>query len=114
MIARAVAVVLLAPVIAWSQTADNAAGFGTPSTVAAPDRVLGLLALPEVFGNGPGHPFEPASVSLFAAPGATPPVAAIEVDQHWSFGPPEVVGLGWLPAHAASGEPAVWFSARGC
>jgi len=248
-IARALAVVLLAPVIAWSQTADNAAGFGTPSTVAAPDRVLGLLALPEVFGNGPCHPFEPASVSLFAAPGATPPVAAIEVDQHWSFaphggceglkvsvhgagtrselptreyanetpaaivlaaqegwfkirlatgaawlrassrtrfmpmadlfseypslttvsdahrgplrdnpegevsavkpvqpgtpvrvlgtrqsggqtwlhvavmshsvceasaGPPEVVGLGWLPAHAASGEPAVWFSARGC
>lgn len=29
-------------------------------------------------------------------------------------GPPEVVGLGWVAAHAPSGEPAVWFSSRGC
>lgn len=29
-------------------------------------------------------------------------------------GPPEVVGLGWLAAHASSGEPTVWFSSRGC
>lgn len=29
-------------------------------------------------------------------------------------GPPEVKSLGWLPAHAPSGEPTVWFSSRGC
>lgn len=27
---------------------------------------------------------------------------------------PQVVGRGWLPAHAESGEPTVWFSSRGC
>lgn len=87
MIARALALVLLAPAIAWAQAADAAAGVAAPSPVAGPERVLGLLALPGVFGNGPCHPFEPSSVSLFAAPGAASPFAAIEVDQHWSFAP---------------------------
>ena len=27
---------------------------------------------------------------------------------------PRVVDRGWVPAHAASGEPTVWFSSRGC
>ena len=27
---------------------------------------------------------------------------------------PKVIARGWLPAHAASGEPAVWFFSRGC
>lgn len=29
-------------------------------------------------------------------------------------GPPEVVATGWLTLHDANGEPAVWFSSRGC
>jgi hypothetical protein len=29
-------------------------------------------------------------------------------------GPPETIGRGWLPAHAADGEPVVWFASRGC
>jgi hypothetical protein len=29
-------------------------------------------------------------------------------------GPPEVVATGWLPLHDREGEPAVWFSSRGC
>ena len=29
-------------------------------------------------------------------------------------GPPDVVGTGWLPLHAADGEPTIWFSSRGC
>lgn len=29
-------------------------------------------------------------------------------------GPPDTVAAGWLPAHAAGGEPTVWFASRGC
>jgi hypothetical protein len=29
-------------------------------------------------------------------------------------GPPESLGRGWLPAHAANGEPTIWFASRGC
>ena len=29
-------------------------------------------------------------------------------------GPPETVATGWLPLHAPSGEPTIWFSSRGC
>ena len=27
---------------------------------------------------------------------------------------PKAIAKGWLPAHSESGEPTVWFSARGC
>ena len=27
---------------------------------------------------------------------------------------PQVIARGWMPAHADSGEPTVWFSSRGC
>jgi hypothetical protein len=53
----------------------------------APDRVIGLLKLPEVFGEGPCKPFEPRSVPLYADPDGTRMVGAIEVDQNWSFAP---------------------------
>src|SRR5687767_9899411 len=55
--------------------------------VDAQDRVRGLLSLPEVFGNGPCHPFEPEVVDLYAAPGAGARIAAIQVEQHWAFAP---------------------------
>jgi hypothetical protein len=29
-------------------------------------------------------------------------------------GPPDVIGSGWMPLHAADGEPTIWFSSRGC
>lgn len=54
---------------------------------AAQDKVLGLLSLPEVFGGGPCRPFDPAAISLYATPGARSPIAAIRVDQYWSFAP---------------------------
>ena len=37
-------------------------------TGAAPDRVIGLLTLPEVFGNGPCDQYSPRDVTLYAAP----------------------------------------------
>lgn len=53
--------------------------------VNAPDRVIGLLTLPEVFGNGPCDRFAPREVPLFARPGAREAVAYIRTDRHWSF-----------------------------
>lgn len=29
-------------------------------------------------------------------------------------GPPEVLATGWLPMHAPTGEPTLWFTTRGC
>ena len=43
---------------------------GPAAPAAAQDTVLGLLSLPDVFGNGPCHAFEPAPISLYAAPAA--------------------------------------------
>ena len=52
----------------------------------APDRVIGLLTLPEVFGSEVCSPFKPGSVALHAEPtGAR--IGSIEVDQYWSFAP---------------------------
>ena len=61
--------------------------FACAIPAAAQDTVLGLLSLPEVFGGGPCRPFEPGSISLYATPGARSPIAAIRVDQYWSFAP---------------------------
>lgn len=66
-----------------------------------------------------------------ASPRAGAPVRVLEVrprgDEVWLHlavmshsicdgerGAPEVVKLGWTTAHAASGEPTVWFASRGC
>ena len=57
-----------------------------PASAEAQDRVLGLLRLPEVFGNAPCAPFEPRVVTLHAEPGGAR-VASIQVDQNWSFAP---------------------------
>jgi hypothetical protein len=47
--------------------------------------VIGLLALPEVFGEGPCRPFAPREVPLYAQPRDLRPVARIQVDRPWSF-----------------------------
>ena len=51
------------------------------------DRVIGLIALPEVFGNGACDRFEPRPVPLFADSGGKQVIGTIEVDQNWSFAP---------------------------
>jgi hypothetical protein len=59
----------------------------TPVVAAAQDRVLGLLSLPDVFGNGPCQAFEPNAIAVHAEPGSSTATASIQVDQHWSFAP---------------------------
>jgi hypothetical protein len=51
------------------------------------DRVIGLLALPGVFGEGPCQPFEPRAPTLYADGDAKQVIGTIEVDQNWSFAP---------------------------
>jgi hypothetical protein len=53
----------------------------------AQDRVLGLLSLPDVFGNGPCQAFQPAAIAVHAEPGSGTATSSIQVDQHWSFAP---------------------------
>lgn len=53
----------------------------------AQDRVIGLLALPEVFGARMCAPFEPGQIALHAAPNDGKAIAFIRVDQNWSFAP---------------------------
>lgn len=59
----------------------------TAAPAAAQDRVLGLLSLPEAFGKGPCHQFDPAAVILRSTPDAATSIGSIQVDQHWSFAP---------------------------
>jgi hypothetical protein len=54
---------------------------------APPDRVIGLLSLPEVYGARQCAPFEPGEVALHALPDDGRPFAFIRVDQNWSFAP---------------------------
>ena len=51
------------------------------------DRVIGLVALPDVFGNAACDRFEPRSVPLFADADGKQVIGTIEVDQNWSFAP---------------------------
>lgn len=76
----AIALALLPVTMAAAQSA------GPAGENLRQDRVLGLLKLPEVFGNGPCHPFEPSPITLHTAPGGAP-LGSIRVDQHWSFAP---------------------------
>lgn len=55
------------------------------SQLEAQGKLLGLLALPEVFGAGPCDKFTPTAISLYAAPDFGPIVGAIRVDQYWTF-----------------------------
>jgi hypothetical protein len=49
------------------------------------DKLLGLLALPEVFGAGPCDKFVPAEIALYAAPDSGTIVGSIRVDRYWTF-----------------------------
>lgn len=59
----------------------------TAPGAAAQDRVLGLLALPQVFGSGECAAFEPEEIPLYAQVNDAKPIASIHVDQNWSFAP---------------------------
>lgn len=54
------------------------------SPAGAQDRVLGLLALPEVFGNGPCDRFSQQEVPLHAIPDG-PAVGVVHVVKYWVF-----------------------------
>lgn len=53
----------------------------------APDPIVGLLALPEVFGNAPCDRFEPQEIALYATPDAGRPIGWIRSDGAWTFNP---------------------------
>src|SRR5688572_31830781 len=53
----------------------------------ASDRVIGLLALPGVFGDGPCARFEPRPIAVYSEADAKQVIGTIEVDQNWSFAP---------------------------
>ena len=61
-------------------------GLALSIDAAGQDRVIGLLRLPDVYGNAPCAPFDPRVVTLHAEPGG-PQVASIHVDRNWSFAP---------------------------
>ena len=58
---------------------------GVPASAA--ERVIGLVSIPEVFGDAPCAAFEPQDVALHAAPADGKPIAVIHVDRNWSFAP---------------------------
>ena len=63
-------------VVGWFLTYASSAG--------AQDRVLGLLTLPEVFGNGACDRFSPRDVSLHATPGGAA-VGVVHVAKNWTL-----------------------------
>ena len=58
---------------------------GAPNQRQAQDRVIGLLALPEVFGNAACDRFTPKQLPIYATPDSTAMVGVIRVDEYWTF-----------------------------
>jgi len=52
-----------------------------------PDRIIGLLSLPQVFGSRMCAPFEPVDVPLHTLPDDRSRFGVVRVDQRWSFAP---------------------------
>ena len=52
----------------------------------AAEPIIGLLTLPEVFGEAPCERFTPENVPLYSAPDSGTAVGAIRVDRNWTFG----------------------------
>jgi len=96
------------------------------------EEFVGVTAITKSFNGrliaAPGRPAEASSPPV----SALQPARVIEIrnvfGQSWvhvevlnhsicsaaEHGPPDVVGTGWMPLHAADGEPTIWFSSRGC
>jgi hypothetical protein len=51
----------------------------------AQDRIIGILSLPEVFGDSPCQRFVPREIALYGVPVQERPVGAIRVDRNWKF-----------------------------
>jgi len=76
------------PATAPAATATSPATSAFPAsapTAAPPDRVLGLISLPQVFGMGPCDTFTPVAVGLFAEPDSTVVQGSIVVEVPWTF-----------------------------
>lgn len=72
--------------------------------LASQDRVIGLLTLPAVYGDGPYQKFQPRDVALYPEPDAEQATGTLRVDRYWTF--PEAGGCKGLVvnAHTAQGE----------
>ncbi len=55
------------------------------SSVVAQERVIGLLTLLEVFGEGPCHEFTPEEVPLYSEKGSEDTIGSIRVASYWIF-----------------------------
>ena len=100
----------------------------------ARERVIGLLALPEVLAEVrasdlPRGPCSCAPRAKFARLAADQPVrvrrASRETEGLWFLvdimshgcegdGGPTVVDQGWVPAYGKADVPTIWFHSRGC
>ncbi|MDH3474708.1 MAG: hypothetical protein OEM59_13565 [Rhodospirillales bacterium] len=49
------------------------------------DRLIGLLSLPQLFGNGPCDKYEARALPLFWHEDSTVPIGEVRVDTPWSF-----------------------------
>jgi hypothetical protein len=57
-----------------------------PLAAQAQEQIVGLLSLPEVFGEGPCDRFAPEEIPLHAAPDSSSPVLGFaRVDTYWTF-----------------------------
>jgi hypothetical protein len=96
------------------------------------EEFVGVTAITTSFNGrlvmAPGRAADPSGVRVIA----TQPARVIEIrsvfGQSWvqvevmdhsictaaDNGPPDIVATGWMPLHAADGEPTIWFSSRGC
>lgn len=59
-----------------------------PLSVHADEGIKGLLAIPEVYGEGPCDEFSPTDIALYADAGDADAIATIRVERYWEF-PPE-------------------------
>ena len=104
---RAALAVALAAAVAFSRAA--AALDAIPQQEFAYDRIVGLLTLPEVFGDNPCEKFVPGEILLYAAPDARRATGSIRVDRHWTL--PECSGL-MVNVHAGESRPVTELPTR--
>jgi hypothetical protein len=72
------------PLVLWAVFAALALPHEGARATAG-ERVLGLLTLPDVFGDGACDPFSPGEIALYAEPGDDRKTGVIRVDSHWRF-----------------------------
>ena len=56
-----------------------------PHVAASQDRILGLLALPELFGASVCDRFTPQELTLHSSPNAKDTTGTVRVDDYWTF-----------------------------